>query len=59
MKIVVKTTKTISFDENFDEDGSSSDNKSQESCSKNRDGNQSDKDGSQSDQDYRNMKQQN
>ena len=30
MKIVVKSTKTISFDENFDDDGSSSDNKSHE-----------------------------
>lgn len=31
MKIVVKSTKTISFDENFDDDGSSSENKSQDS----------------------------
>lgn len=31
MKIVVKSTKTISFDENFDDDGSSSENKSADS----------------------------
>lgn len=31
MKIVVKSTKTISFDENSDDDGSSSENKSGES----------------------------
>ena len=36
MKIVVKSTKTISFDENFNDESSSSENKSQDSNNKSR-----------------------
>ena len=57
MKIVVKTTKTISFDENCDDDdGSSSENKSEDRINKEMEGSLSDKNDSQSEHDLQDAK---